>query len=75
MFGNKEKQVIKNISKSTWWSIKVISSLADDIEDKEEKEEEKIQFNLKIASAKVTKAKAKYQEIQAYKQNYMMENL
>lgn len=58
MFGNKEKQVIKNISKSTWWSIKVISSLADDIEDKEEKEEEKIQFNLKIASAKVTKSKS-----------------
>ena len=37
---------------------KVISSLADDIEDKEEKEEEKIQFNLKIASAKVTKSKS-----------------
>ena len=30
----------------------------DDIEDKEEKEEEKIQFNLKIASAKVTKSKS-----------------
>ena len=37
---------------------KVISSLADDIEDKEKKEEEKIQFNLKIASAKVTKSKS-----------------
>ena len=37
---------------------KVISSLADDIEDKEEKEEEKIQFNLKIASARITKSKS-----------------
>ena len=37
---------------------KVISSLADDIEEKEEKKKEEIKFNLKIASAKVTKSKS-----------------